>query len=51
VPPETSMRWALTQRLTSDGIEAIIGPTSPGSPARILLPVPRGEDAKTALGF
>ncbi len=33
-PPETSIRWALTQRLSSDTSEAIIGPMSSGRPGR-----------------
>jgi len=28
IPPETSIRWALTQRLSSVNSEAIIGPMS-----------------------
>jgi hypothetical protein len=27
MPPETSMRWALTQRLSSESSDAIIGVT------------------------
>ena len=34
MPPETSMRCPLIQRLSSDSSEAIIGPMSSGSPAR-----------------
>jgi hypothetical protein len=30
IPPETSMRWAFTQRLSSESNEAIIGPMSSG---------------------
>lgn len=30
-PPETSIRWALTQRLSSDSRLAIIGPISSGT--------------------
>ena len=33
-PPDTSMRCALIQRLSSDSSEAIIGPMSSGSPGR-----------------
>jgi hypothetical protein len=34
IPPDTSMRCALTQRLSSDSSDAIIGPMSLGSPTR-----------------
>src|SRR5690606_31492470 len=34
IPPETSMRWPVTQRLSSDSREAIIGPISSGTPVR-----------------
>src|SRR5580658_3105553 len=34
MPPEASMRWALTQRLSSESREAIIGPMSSGRPTR-----------------
>lgn len=33
-PPETSIRCAFTQRLSSDSSEAIIGPMSSGRPGR-----------------
>jgi hypothetical protein len=32
MPPEASMCWALTQRLSSESSEAIIGPMSSGRP-------------------
>ena len=34
IPPETSIRWALTQRFSSESSDAIIGPISSATPAR-----------------
>ena len=40
MPPETSIRCALTQRLSSESSAAIIGPTSSGKPARPSVVIP-----------
>lgn len=42
MPPDTSMRWALIQRSSSETSEAIIAPMSSGTPARpsaVIMPM------------
>jgi hypothetical protein len=52
MPPETSMRWALTQRLSSDSSEAIIGPMSSGWPTQERRGVVEAQEAaEEAHGF